>query len=70
MELVNDLAQQAVLLIEGAEGFPAQPAQARRIIDYLSMLEDKTKGNLSREEEGALTEIVFQLRSLYLKRGK
>ena len=68
LELVNDLAQQAALLIEGAEGFPAQPAQARRIIDYLSVLEEKTKGTLSREEEQALAGVVFQLRTLYVKR--
>ncbi len=68
VELVDNLAQQAALLIEGAEGFPAQPDQARRVIDYLSVLEEKTKGNLSREEEQALAEVVFQLRTLYVKR--
>ncbi len=68
VELVDNLAQQAALLIEGAEGFPAQPAQARRVIDYLSVLEEKTKGNLSPEEEQALAEVVFQLRTLYVKR--
>ncbi len=65
---MDNLAQQAALLIEGAEGFPAQPDQARRVIDYLSVLEEKTRGNLSREEEQALAEVVFQLRTLYVKR--
>jgi hypothetical protein len=49
---------------------PAQPAEARRIIDWLAALELKTAGNLSAEEQKFLSEIVFQLRSFYLQRTK
>lgn len=70
LELINDLAQQTVLLIEGAEGFPAQPAQAKRLIDYLGVLEEKTKGNLSQDESKALSNVIFQLRTLYVQRSR
>ena len=68
LELVNDLAQQAALFIEGAQGFPAQPEQAQRLIDYLGMLESKTRGNLSAEESQILSNVVFQLRSIYVQK--
>ena len=70
LDLVNDLAQQAALFINGAEGFPAQPEHAQRVIDYLGMLESKTRGNLSAEESQILSNLVFQLRSLYLQKKK
>jgi hypothetical protein len=68
LDLVNDLAQQAALFIEGAQGFPAQPAQAKRLIDYLGVLETKTRGNLSAEESQILSNIVFQLRTLFVQK--
>ncbi len=68
IELVLMLAQQAELLLVGGEGFPAQPAEAKRTIDYLGVLESKTRGNLSPEEEKTLSNIVFQLRTAYLQR--
>lgn len=68
IELVLMLAQQAELLLVGGEGFPAQPAQAKRTIDYLGVLESKTQGNLSVEEGQVLSNIVYQLRAAYLQR--
>lgn len=68
LDLVNDLAQQAALFLEGAQGFPAQPAQAKRLIDYLGVLETKTRGNLSAEESQILSNIVFQLRTLFVQK--
>ncbi len=68
VELVLMLAQQAELLLVGGEGFPAQPAEAKRTIDYLGVLENKTRGNLSSEEEKILSNIVFQLRTAFLQR--
>lgn len=68
IELVLMLAQQAELLLVGGEGFPAQPDQAKRTIDYLGVLESKTQGNLSAEEGRVLSNIVFQLRTAYLQR--
>lgn len=67
VELVAMLAQQAELFLTGAEGFPRQPSQAQRLIDYLGVLEVKTKGNLSAEESQVLSSIVFELRSLFIQ---
>ncbi len=67
LELVATLAQQAELLMVGGQGFPRQPEQARRLIDYLGILESKTRGNLSPEEKQLLANAIFQLRTLYLQ---
>ena len=67
LELVAMLAHQAELLLHGAEGFPAQPAEARRLIDYLGALEEKTAGNLTSEESQILSNIIFQLRTLFVQ---
>lgn len=40
---------------------------ARQTIDILSMLEEKTRGNLSGEEERLLHQILFDLRMRYSK---
>lgn len=68
LELIAMLAQQSELMLVGAEDLPAQPAEARRLIDYLAVIEEKTKGNLSADEARALSEVVFQLRSEFLQR--
>jgi hypothetical protein len=68
LELLTMLAGQAELLLVGAEGLPAQPEEARRLIDYLAVLEEKTRGNLSEEEARVLSSVVFQLRTFYLQR--
>jgi len=67
LDLVAGLAQQADMLMTGAQGLPAQPAEAQRVIEYLSMLESKTMGNLSTEEQQMLSNVVFQLRALYVQ---
>ncbi|MDX2435900.1 MAG: DUF1844 domain-containing protein [Acidobacteriota bacterium] len=67
VELIASLAQQAEMLLVGAEGLPAEPDHARRIIDYVAVLESKTAGNVSPEEQQMLSNVVFQLRSLYLQ---
>lgn len=41
--------------------------QARYLIDTLGMLEEKTKGNLTSEEERQLKDILFNLRMTYVK---
>ncbi len=40
---------------------------AKQTIDILSMLQDKTQGNLTGEEERILSEILFDLRMAYIK---
>ncbi len=42
-------------------------ALAKQTIDVLVMLEEKTKGNLSRDEENILKSILYDLRMLYVK---
>ncbi len=39
---------------------------ARHTIDILSMLEEKTKGNLSREEEQLLGSVLYELRMKFM----
>lgn len=67
VELLVMLAQQAEVFLVGAEEFPADPDQARRMIDYLSALETKTTGNLSHDEELILSNALYQLRTLFVQ---
>ncbi len=39
----------------------------KQTIDILGMLEEKTKGNLSKEEENMLKNILYDLRIIYVK---
>ena len=39
----------------------------KQTIDILSMLEEKTRGNLSKEEENMLKHILYDLRIIYVK---
>lgn len=53
-------------------GVPPEPINlplARQTIDMLSMLEEKTRGNLSGEEEKLLHQILFDLRMRYSRRA-
>jgi hypothetical protein len=40
---------------------------AKQTIDILSMLQEKTEGNLSEEEENLLKNILYDLRIMYVK---
>jgi len=40
---------------------------AKQTIDILSMLEEKTRGNLAQDEENMLKNILYDLRILYVK---
>lgn len=70
LDLIAGLAQQAEMLMRGAEGLPAQPAEAQRVIEYLVMLEGKTVGNLSSEEQQILANVIYQLRSLFVQTNR
>jgi hypothetical protein len=53
-------------------GVPPEPVNlplARQTIDMLSMLEVKTRGNLTGEEERLLHQILFDLRMRYTRRA-
>jgi hypothetical protein len=45
-------------------------ALARQTIDILGMLEEKTRGNLSGEEERLLRDVLFDLRMRFTKAAK
>jgi hypothetical protein len=60
-------------------GVMEDPATGKRVknlpmgeqtIDILGMLEEKTKGNLSKEEENLLKNILYDLRIIYVKEKK
>jgi len=40
---------------------------ARQTIDILAMLEEKTRGNLTRDEEKAMKAILQELQSIYVQ---
>ncbi|MFT3927113.1 MAG: DUF1844 domain-containing protein [Myxococcales bacterium] len=48
------------------EGSGIDLALARQEIDLLGILEEKTKGNLTGDEERLLSQILFDLRTRYL----
>ena len=54
------------------ERAPANLELARQTIDLLSLLEDKTRGNLTGEEERMLSAALYDLRSRFaeVSRGK
>ncbi len=47
-----------------------EPVQAKFLIDTLTMLQGKTKGNLDKEEESLIENILYELRVAYLAKGE
>jgi hypothetical protein len=45
-------------------------ALARQTIDLIAMLEEKTRGNLSGDEERLVAQILFDLRMRFVERSK
>ncbi len=45
---------------------PVNLPQAKEIVDILSVLEAKTKGNLNQEEQAMLTDMLYALRMKYV----
>jgi len=43
---------------------------AKFIIDILSLLQEKTKNNLTQEESGMLEQMLYELRMRYVERSK
>ena len=50
---------------EGADGTTVHLEMARQTLDILEMLEGKTDGNLSGEEERILSQVLTELREAY-----
>jgi hypothetical protein len=75
VELCRMLASQALLYL----GAMPDPETGRRLvslemaqfnIDLISMLEQKTKNNLSEQEQTFLTRVLYELRMQYVEIGK
>jgi hypothetical protein len=49
---------------------PANLPAAQQMIDILSLLEEKTRGNLTAEERQFLDQILYELRLRYVEAGK
>ncbi len=73
--LVSSMAMEALIFL----GEIANPItkkkevslpQARYIIDTLSLLKDKTKGNLSAEEANSIDHILYEVRSMFVVKSK
>jgi len=50
----------------GQQPLPVNLPQAKEIIDVLSVLEDKTKGNLTPEEQTLLRDMLYAVRMKYV----
>lgn len=51
--------------VEGPEGASVSLPMAKQTLDILEMLETKTAGNLTGEEERLLTQVLTELREKY-----
>jgi Domain of unknown function (DUF1844) len=74
VSFVYSLGTSALMLLgEGPKqegsGSPQSLAHAQEIIDVLSILETKTKGNLAPEEETLLQEMLYTLRIKYVEKA-
>ncbi len=67
--IVDVLAQQAAVLLTGAQGIERNPAQARLFIDLLDLLQEKTEGRLAPEEARYLRDVLAQLQLAYVESG-
>jgi len=73
--LVQSLATQALFALgliapQDAQQVTVDLPQAQWLIDMLMALREKTKGNLTPEEEGQLTETVAELQRAYMVRAQ
>jgi hypothetical protein len=72
--LINAMAQPALIFLgevahPGTGKAEVNLEQARLQIDLLDLLRIKCRGNLTREEEGLLDRILYDLRMLYVNRS-
>ncbi|OLB79891.1 MAG: hypothetical protein AUH96_01345 [Nitrospirae bacterium 13_2_20CM_2_61_4] len=74
LSFVYSLGTSALMLLgesPGQEGVsvPQSLSHAQEIIDVLTILETKTKGNLTQEEETLLQEMLYTLRIKYVDKA-
>ncbi len=76
LSIVESYAYQAMMFLGMVEHpqMPGkaifEPAQAKFLIDCLLVLRDKTKGNLSKEEDEVLTQTLSGLQMSFVEMGK
>jgi uncharacterized membrane protein YgcG len=63
-------AMSAMGMLSGPPGAQQAPdlAMAKHLIDLLGVIEEKTRGNLSKDEAGMLEQMLHQLRVLFIDR--
>lgn len=67
--LLLSLSSAAVMALGQSEEAPDLEL-ARQNIDLLELLQDKTKGNLSKEEEEVLNRLLFDVRMRFVEAQK
>lgn len=68
LQFLQGVAAQALMAMGQIEGMPEPDLrQAKMVIDTLVMIEEKTRGNLSRDEERALKGLMQELQSVYVQ---
>jgi len=67
--IVDLLAQQAAVLLTGAQGIEKNRSQARLFIDLLDILQEKTEGRLAPEEAAYLRDVLAQLQLAFVESG-
>jgi hypothetical protein len=74
LDLLSLLATQASLALGSPHPMTGEThddlEMARTMISMIEVLKTKTKGNLARDEERALDEILYQLRMEFTKKAK
>lgn len=71
-DLVNIIAIQAMVGLglvagPGGEGIPPQPEVARHFIDLLQLLGEKTRNNVTPDEQHMLEAVLYDLRMRYVE---
>lgn len=67
LDLVEFFAQQTVFLLSGhGQGGSGDREAARYLIDLLAVVEEKTRGQLSPEEQRAIHDVLYQLRTMFV----
>jgi len=72
VDLINMLAMQAAIGLGGYQGpggerIPPNPAAAKHNIDLIEVVQEKTKGNLTADEEKVLGAVLYELRMNFVQ---
>jgi hypothetical protein len=72
ISFIASLATQALAALGAlpearAQGMPVSIEMAREYIEIIAMLQAKTRGNLSREEDAAMQRVMTELRMVYVE---